>query len=153
MERRAASIRVTDNRLNVTYTESSRGEYEHNLLIRLQPWTLISRSYLVTITRTRENSRPHAHAHTFCYIQHCEHCGAFHKFAYYYKSLIFQMIYFVGTKQCLCVLNCSKFAFAVQCCMRKTVCLQLFVFVIWCLNVNAFLLINTKVCFLSVSRL
>ena len=43
------------------------------------------------------------------------------------------MIYFVGTKQCLCVLNCSKFAFAVQCCMRKTgvftiICICNFVF-------------------------
>ena len=79
--------------------------------------------------------------------------GVFHKFEYDYKSLIFQMIYFVGTKQCLCVINCSKFAFAVQCCMQKAVCLQLSVFLILCLNVNAFLLINTKRCFLSVSGL
>ena len=65
----------------------------------------------------------------------------------YYKSLIFQIIYFVGTKQYLFALNCSKFVFAMMC---KTVCLQLFVFVILCLNVNAFLLINAKRCFLMV---
>ena len=56
---------TTDSTL---HTESSRAEDEQNLLIHLQPWTLISRSYLVTIKRTRENSRLHAHAHTFCYI-------------------------------------------------------------------------------------